>query len=328
LKKFIEKIRLWLIIGREYTLHQSILPYIFAVIIAAKNYHVNLLLSVLGLIGVVLAHMSVNILDDYFDWKKGAVEEYKKLIDKGLKARTHKCFYLEEGLTTPKTILTVALSMDFVAVLIGLFIAYKVGFIVLVIAAIAGFLGFFYSAPPIKLSYRGLVEMAIGIIFGPLLMIGTYITAGGVIDKTILFASLIFGLLIANIAHTHAIMDFPSDVKSMKKSLAVRCGSQNNAIILQGLIFAIAYIFTAVGIIFHALPVSSTLVFVTIPKSFALVKMMKSDFKTKKWWMGILEDWERHEKEGSDWFMMRLCLSRNIVSDFAVILGITYFLFK
>ena len=114
----------------------------------------------------------------------------------------------------------------------------------------------------------------------------------------------------------------------MKKSLAVRCGSQNNAIILQGLIFAFAYAFTALGIMLHALPIASAIVFITIPKSLALVKMMQNDFKTKKWWMGILEDWERHEKEGSDWFMMRLCLSRNIVSDFAVILGITYFFFK
>src|SRR5574344_2078513 len=125
--KIAERIKLWLIIGREYTLHQSILPYIFACIIAAKNYHIHLMLCILGLVGVVLAHVSVNILDDYFDWKKGAVEEYKKLIEKGLKARTHKCFYLEEGLTTPKTILVVALSMDFIAILIGFYIATRVG---------------------------------------------------------------------------------------------------------------------------------------------------------------------------------------------------------
>src|SRR5574344_2050140 len=144
MSKFIERIRLWLLIGREYTLHKSILPYIFAVAIAAKNYNVHFLLCILGLIGVVLAHMSVNILDDYFDWKKGAVEEYKKLIEKGLKARTHKCFYLEEGLTTPKTILKAALSMDLIAVIIGIYIATKVGITVLIITAIAGFLGFFY----------------------------------------------------------------------------------------------------------------------------------------------------------------------------------------
>lgn len=325
--KIAERIKLWLIIGREYTLHQSILPYIFACIIAAKNYHIHLMLCILGLVGVVLAHVSVNILDDYFDWKKGAVEEYKKLIEKGLKARTHKCFYLEEGLTTPKTILVVALSMDFIAILIGFYIATRVGVSVLIIAAIAGFLGFFYSAEPIKLSYRGLGEIAIGVIFGPLLMIGTYITAGGKIDNVIIFSSIIFGLLIANIAHTHAIMDFPSDVKSSKKSLPVRCGSQQNAIILQGIIYILAYITTAIGIFCHAFPITSVIVFATIPKAYGLVMMMKSPFKTKQFWIGILEDWDRHVKDGSDWFMMRLCLSRNIVSDFAIILGLTYFLF-
>lgn len=319
----IEKIKLWLIIGREYTLHQSILPYIFAVVIASKNYSINIVLSFLGLIGVVLAHMSVNMLDDYFDWKKGAVEEYKKLIEKGLKARTHKCFYLEDGLTTPETVLKVALLMDFVAILIGLYIAKNVGIIVLILAGFAGFLGFFYSAPPIKLSYRGLGEISIGIIFGPLLMIGAYITAGGMIDKTILFSSIIFGLLIANIAHTHAIMDFPSDIKSDKKSLAVICGTQKNAIFLQLLVYIISFIMVVLGVINRAYPVSSLIVLFLIPKSYALVKMMTNDYKKKSLWIGILEDWDRHVKEGSDWFMMRLCLSRNIVSDFVMILGIT-----
>src|SRR5574344_1272565 len=232
--KIAERIKLWLIIGREYTLHQSILPYIFACIIAAKNYHIHLMLCILGLVGVVLAHVSVNILDDYFDWKKGAVEEYKKLIEKGLKARTHKCFYLEDGLTTPETVLKVALLMDFVAILIGLYIAKNVGIIVLILAGFAGFLGFFYSAPPIKLSYRGLGEISIGMIFGPLLMMGTYITAGGIFDKTIAYSSVNYGTLIANIAHTHAIMDFPSDIKTEKKSLPTLLGSQDLAIFVQG----------------------------------------------------------------------------------------------
>ena len=326
MKNFIEKINMWRIICREYTLHQSIIPYLFAVVLAAKHYNINYLLSFLGLIGVVLAHISVNILDDYFDWKKGAVEEYKKLINDGLQARTHKCFYLEENLVSLNTILFVALSMDAVACLLGLYIALKIGFSVIIIAGLAGLMGFFYSAPPFKLSYRGLGEIAIGIIFGPLLMAGAYITAGGVIDKPIMFSSVIIGLLVANIAHTHAIMDFKSDVKVGKTSLSTFLKTGDNAIFMQGLIFALAYIFLAIGIFMKIFPIESAFVFLTAPKAFMLVKLMKSEYKTKKLWMGLLENWDRHQKEGSDWFMMRLCLSRNIVTDFVVILGITYYI--
>ena len=57
----------------------------------------------------------------------------------------------------------------------------------------AGFLGVFYSAPPLKLAYRGLGEPVIGLIFGPLLMLGVYYSACGDMDASVLWISLPFG---------------------------------------------------------------------------------------------------------------------------------------
>lgn len=325
--KALDRIKLWLFIGRWYTAPTSILPYIFAVILASKHYKIDYVLSFLGLIGVVLVHISINMLDDYFDWKKGAVAEYKKLLDGGMQARTHKCFYLEENLTTLNTVLAVALSMDAIGCLIGLYIALKVGFSVILIALLAGVMGFFYSAPPFRLSYHGLGELAIGIIFGPLIMAGAYITAGGIIDKPLLLASVALGALIANISHTHAIMDFKSDLNVGKISLATFLKTQDNAILAQALIFAFAYVVIAVGIFIGVFPLATILTFITIPKSIALVQLMKKTDKTKKLWMGPIGNWKQLQEEGSDWFMLRLCLSRNIMTDFIIIFGITYYLF-
>lgn len=324
--KISDKLKLWFTIGRGYTAPTSILPYVLAVVLASKHYSVDYFLSFLGLIGVVLVHISVNMLDDYFDWKKGAVAEYKKLLDGGLQARTHKCFYLEENLTTLNTVLAVALSMDAIGCLLGIYIATKVGFSVILIALFAGAMGFFYSAPPFRLSYHGLGEIAIGIIFGPLIMAGAYITAGGVIDKPLLLASIAIGGLIANISHTHAIMDFKSDMNVGKISLSTFLKTENNAILAQALIYAFAYIVVSIGIIMKVFPIACILTFITIPKALALVKLMKTDEKTKKAWMGMIENWEQLQKESSDWFMLRLYISRNIVTDFIIIFGITYYI--
>lgn len=326
--KIIEKINLWRAIARDYTLPQTVIAYLFAVALASKNYHVDYFLSFLGLIGVLLAHMSVNILDDYFDWKNGAVDEYKKLHDAGMQVKTHKCFYLEQNLTSHRSLLIVALSMDAIAGILGLYIASKVGVSVLIIAALAGLMGFFYSAPPVKLSYRGLGEIAIGIIFGPLLILGAYITAGGRADITILFSSVIIGIFIANISHTHAIMDFKSDMAVGKLSLSTLLKTQDNAINAQAFLFASAYILTAIGIVTKIFPLACSLTFLILPVCIELVRMMKTEDKTKKWWMGALENWDHVIKEGSDWFMLRLCLSRNITTEFIIILGLTYLFFK
>lgn len=325
--KIFDKINLWLNIARGYTIPQSVLPYILAVVLASKHYKIDYFLSFLGLIGVALVHMSVNMLDDYFDWKKGAVAEYKKLAEKGIVAITHKCFYFEENLVTENQVLITALSMDAIAFLLGLFIAAKVGISVIIIALLAGLMGFFYSAPPFNLSYLGLGEPVIGIIFGPLLMFGAYITAGAGIDKTIILSSIIIGLIVANIAHTHAIMDFESDTKVEKKSFPILFKTKENAIIVQALMYVLAYLILAAGIFMGIYPPASALTFITLPKAFYLVRLMKTQDKEKKLWMGAMENWGTLQKNGTDWFMLRFFISRNIVTEFIVILGITYYLF-
>lgn len=325
--KILETINLWFKIGRGYTIPPSVVPYLFAVVLAAKQCNVNWFLSLLGLIGVVLVHISMNMLDDYFDWKNGAVEEYKKLLDTGMQARTHKCFYVEQNLATIDQVLAVALTYDAIACVLGFYIALKVGFSVVLIALIAGILGISYSAPPLKLGYRGLGELAIGIIFGPLIMAGAYITAGANLDAPLLFSSVILGLLIANIAHTHAIMDFDSDVKVGKTSLSTFLKTKDNAIIAQALIYLSAYALVAIGIYLKIYPIACALTFITLPIAIGLVRLMKSESKEKRFWMEFIENWKQFQEEGSDWFMMRLCLSRNIMTDFTVVLGVTYYLF-
>ncbi len=321
------KLNLWLNIGRRYTLPNSVMPYILAVILASKHYPINYLMVFLGLIGVMLVHMSINMLDDYFDWKKGAVAEYKKLVQRGIIVITNKCFYLEQNLVSAESVLIVALIYDLIASIIGLYIFTKVGISVLIIAFITGVVGLFYSAPPFRLSYYGLGEPIIGLIFGPMIMFGAYITAGGVLDKTILFSSVIIGLIVANIAHTHAIMDFDSDVEVGKKSFPILFKSKDNAIIVQLIIYLLAFLVLIFGVFIGIYPKASLIVLLVIPKTIALVKMMKTSDKEKKPWMGYIPNWEQIKLNGSDWFMLRLNLSINIVIDFIILLGITYYLF-
>lgn len=325
-RKWLAKTNLWLTAGRGYSLPQSVLPYLFAVFLAAQNYKVNWILSLLGLVGIALVHLSVNILDDYFDWKKGAVSEYKKLSEKGIVAITNKCFYLEQNLLTEKQVLFGALSMDAIACLLGLIIALKAGMAVIFIAALTGLIGFFYSAPPLSLSYRGLGEPVIGLIFGPLLMFGGYITAGAHLDKLILITSVIIGILVLNIAYVHAVMDFDTDIKVGKKSFPILFGTKDNAIKVLALMYLIAYLIFAIGIYNHIYPLACALAFITLPKAFALVNMMKTGEKEKKLWMGTVENWKKLQEDGSEWFMLRFFISRNIVTEFIILLGITYYL--
>lgn len=325
--KFLERLKLWFEIGRGFTTPLSVLPYIFAVILAAKGYKIDLFLSFLGLIGIFLAHLSVNMLDDYFDWKKGAVATYKNLEAQGLVPENNKCFYFTQNLVSPLQVFIVALLMAAIAFLIGVFIASKVGVSVILIALVTAALGFFYSASPIKLSYRGLGEPVIALIFGPLLMTGAYLTAGAHLDKFILLISSIMGIWVMNIGYVHALSDFDSDLKVGKKSFPGLFKTKDNAVFVLALLYVISYILLVLGVFTKIFPIASAATFLLIPKISALIKLMKNNDLEPKFWMGPMEDWKKVKEQGAEWFMLRICLTRNLVTDFIVLFSITYYLF-
>lgn len=325
--KFLERLKLWFEIGRGFTTPLSVLPYVFAVILAAKSYKIDLFLSFLGLIGIFIVHLSVNMLDDYFDWKKGAVATYKNLEAQGLVPENNKCFYFTQNLVTPLKVFIVASLLCAIAFLIGLFIASKVGVSVIIIALITAALGFFYSASPIKLSYRGLGEPVIALIFGPLLMTGAYLTAGAHLDKFILLISTIMGIFVMNIGYVHAVSDFDSDLKVGKKSFPGFFKTKDNAITVLALIYAIAYALLVYGIKAKIFPVATVATFILLPKIVALVNLMRNSDIEPKFWMGPMEDWKKVKEQGAEWFMLRICLTRNIVTDFIILFSIVYYLF-
>lgn len=325
--KLLERFKLWFEIGRGFTTPLSVLPYIFAIILAAKSYNIDMLLSFLGLVGIFLAHLSVNMLDDYFDWKKGAVAIYKNLEEQGLVPENNKCFYFTQNLVTPLKVFIVALSIATVAFLIGLFITLKVGIPVIIIALITAALGFFYSASPIKLSYRGLGEPVIALIFGPLLMTGAYLTAGANLNKFILLISIIMGIWVMNIGYVHALSDFDSDLKVGKKSFPGLFETKDNAVFVLALLYVISYMLLIYGVFTKIFPIATLTILLLIPKISALIKLMKNTDIEPKFWMGPMEDWKRVKEQGAQWFMLRICLTRNLVTDFIILFSITYYLF-
>lgn len=322
----VQKINLWRRIGRDYTLSQSFLPYLLAFVMATKVCQVNYFLSMLGLIGVVLVQMSMNMMDDYFDWKSGSVAEYKKLLDEGMKARSHKCFYLINSSVSINQLLFAALFLDFVAGVFGLIIALNVGWHVVAIALFAGVLGVCYSAPYIKLGQRGFGEISIGIIFGPLLMMGAYITAGANVDFTMLYTSIFVGVMVASLAFGHSIMDFDSDKNVGKVTLPVALGSRKKSALVLGLAFVFSYLMVLIGLIKGIYPMPVLLVFLTLPRAFGVLKIMNTDTREKKFWMGVMENWKMHQEEGSDWFMLRFFSIRNTVNDFLILLTLAFLL--
>ena len=83
---------------------------------------------------------------------------------------------------------------------------------------------YFYHAPPLKLSYRGLGELAVAICYGPLICAGTYLVQRGRISSDVLLLSVPLGLLIAAFLWINEFPDYRADLGAGKRTLVVLLG--------------------------------------------------------------------------------------------------------
>lgn len=329
----------WLKNARSSSLVQSSMPAVLAVIIALGSNDFNIWLALLAVVGVICAHLSMNLADDYFDYQMDILPDRAKVVRKGFRAVMVKYPYLTDGSQTPKTLLKAIISFGSVALGCGLviFISRTLtgGFwgpngswIIIAIVALTGFLGIFYSAPPLKLSFRGFGELIIGLIFGPLLMLGVYYSAAGCISQEIIWISIPVGLWVLNILYTHSFIERTGDAQSGKLTLALllKTNSANiaMAIIINALPFVMILAAVCIGLI-HPAYLS---VFLLLPASIWLCLSLYQFNQghtgvpdRAPWFLGPMgSNWEDVRKYEMDWFMMRWLTARNILGGFCMII--------
>jgi 1,4-dihydroxy-2-naphthoate octaprenyltransferase len=188
-------------------------------------------LTVLGMAG---AHLAVNFFNDYFDFRYGVDTAHPPRPFSGGSQ------VIQEGLETPAEVLAQALLMSGLAVAAALALAAASGPGVLFFAALGGFLGYFYSARPLLLSWRGLGELVTGFCFGPLVVAGSYFVQAGHISAAGLVLSLVPGALITALLFVNQYPDYHQDLRAGKKTLVVRLGPRR-ALPLLYLLLAAAF---------------------------------------------------------------------------------------
>ena len=313
----------WLKAARVHTLPMSFMSWLVVFCWAVKEGG-DIFLGILALIGVMLAHLGVNLIDDYFDYKREVGTIKSSDEKKSIKMQKGKCKYLLDGETTLNKVLLVVIIYFGLASLIGLYLLIVCGWTVAYIAAIAAVFCLLYP----YLTYWGLSEFAVGMTFAPLLFAGVSYVMLGYFSPTILLLSISTGLLTVGLLHTHALMDYDFDVKDNKKTLCTILKSKQRALVALGLMMAFAYINLAIGVTLEIFPLSTLITFITIPLAITLYKLMKLNIEhpeivpERKFWMGPMDNWEEIVKNNAQSFMLRFYISRNIMMFFTVLLCI------
>ena len=104
---------------------------------------------------------------------------------------------------------------------------------IIILAVLADLLGWFYSAPPLKLSYRGLGEITIMLIIGIILPIAGFITFRDTLDKEIIIILIPLLLYTAMLSIAVEIPDYGADRFSGKKNLISVYGRKTGYLLLS-----------------------------------------------------------------------------------------------
>lgn len=314
--------------ARKASLAQSMLPAILAVVIAINEAEFNIFLAILAVLGVVSAHLGMNLADDFFDYKVNTAESRKELSRQGIRARIVKYPYLTSNESTLQDLKkAIVLFLLFAAIMGGIILTVRFNWLIVLIAFLTLFLGISYSGFPFKFSYIGLGELVIGIIFGPLLMMGVYIASANRLDSSVVLASIPVGLLVVNILFTHSFIDKKADESANKMTFA-RLLKTNKANLTASVLFNfIPYLIIVAGVVLKYLHPLYLLIFLVLPRSIWLIKSLFDFAKSENAnvakppkYMGNMGNWEKFQIAGVDWFMARWLGARNILSLFCIVI--------
>ncbi len=166
-------------------------------------------------VGVALLLVGVNLANDYFDYRSGADPP----LGVGLRP-------LQAGVLSPRAFLVGSLVAFAGAGGCGLVLAWSSPCAVLLLGLSGGLLGFFYTAPPLRLGYRGLGEIVVFLTLGIGATLGADAVTAGRFGLTAVWGGVPLGLTVAALLHANNLRDRAEDARSGKRTLAVRLGER------------------------------------------------------------------------------------------------------
>lgn len=174
----------WLISSRAAVLIMTFISAAIAGILALQHGHFNPGLWFLLTLGLILAHATNNLVNDYTDYVKGVDRDNYFRAQYGPQP-------LEHGLMSKRELLLYAIVTGLLALAAGAILVTLRGNLALLLLGLGAFFVLFYTFP---LKYIAMGEIAVLIVWGPLMIGGGYFVITGAWNWNVVLASLPYAL--------------------------------------------------------------------------------------------------------------------------------------
>ena len=222
----------------------------------------------LTVLGVVFLHGGANVVNDYFDHRYH-VDTAEVSGSFGNESRV-----LIRGLLTPRQVLTIGVGIYALAIPIGVYLIHLRGMTILLLGVIGFITGVCYTARPVALKYRALGEIAVFVMFGPLMVSGAYFVQIGAFSSRVIWISVPLGIFVALVLFANNIRDIGFDGPAGIHTVATLLGGSRSARVYQFFVL-LPYVLIGGMVANGMLSAFALLTLLSLPLAFKLMGMFR-----------------------------------------------------
>jgi 1,4-dihydroxy-2-naphthoate octaprenyltransferase len=222
--------------------------------------------AVLTYIGVVFLHASVDLLNDYWDHKRGIDSSTKRTKFSGGTG------VLPENLLTPRTVYIAGIIFLILGASIGAYFVAIRGITIAVILSFAVVAIYFYST---RIVNAGLGELFVA-IKGAMIVLGTLYVQNAVLEPAALYVGAIVGILSATVLFINSFPDYEADRSKGRHTLVIILGRKTGSSIFPIFIIT-AYALIVGGIFLGFTKIYSLVSFASIPVAIKSILSLRKE---------------------------------------------------
>ena len=258
--------RNWFLASRPWSFAMTAISVSVGSALGAIDGSFSWALYLVALLGTILLHAATNLMNDYYDVKSG-------VDTREVATAQYRPHPLVEGKLNSEQVRRAAYALYGLSIAIGIYLAATRGWELLWIGLIGAFSSFTYTAPPLKYKYSALGEISVFLMWGPLMVAGSYFVQRQAFSMNAFWISLPFGVLVGLVLLANNIRDIIHDRDKGILTLAIVLG-RRRGLLLYATLVILAYLgivlMSFIGPLYHW----SLIVLLSLPLAFRLLHQM------------------------------------------------------
>ncbi|MFN2197888.1 MAG: prenyltransferase [Anaerolineales bacterium] len=293
----------WLIATRSVVLVMTFISAAIAGIMAYRVGRFDFLNWLLLTIGLLMAHATNNLLNDLTDYRRGVDQDNYFRAQYGPQPLTH-------GFLTERQSWMYAIVTGLIALAAGAYFVVTMGSPALILLAAGAFFVLFYTYP---LKYIGLGEVAVLLVWGPLMIGGGYYVITGQWDWNVVLAGLPYALGVTGVIFGKHIDKLQADKERGIHTLPVLLGEQNarrGLMLMTALQYLLVFYLVLIGF-FTPVMLVVVLTFSLLRQVWSIYRQPRPDgppdfYPKDAWPMWFVSFAFLHNRRFGTWFMLGL----------------------